>query len=182
LLCTARTAIVLSITVVTVRLTLFTVLISPAHLRALGPLLLGAFLMGLLFVVASVRGPPLRQALEVSNPGELRAALIFAAVFAAVQFGAAWLEHRLGDEGLLLASMASGAVDLDAIALSLLHRPVQGAVESAVVARCLAVAFGASLVSKMLLALVFGGRALARALLLPFAAISLGLTVALELT
>lgn len=168
----------LASTVVTVRLTLFTVLISPAHLRALGPLLLGAFLMGLLFVVASVRGPPLRQALEVSNPGELRAALIFAAV----QFGAAWLEHRLGDEGLLLASMASGAVDLDAIALSLLHRPAQGAVESVVVARCLAVAFGASLVSKMLLALVFGGRALARALLLPFAAISLGLTVALELT
>jgi uncharacterized membrane protein (DUF4010 family) len=55
---------------------------------------------------------------EPSNPSELKAALIFAAIYAGVLLLVAAVRERFGEGALYAVALVSGAVDLDAITLS----------------------------------------------------------------
>ena len=171
----ARTVIVLATIVALARLAVFAALLSPSSLPMLAPMFIGGFAAGLLSVLVGIRHMRERHVMEIDNPGELRTAIGFALIFALMQLGTAWLEQRYGDRGLYVAALASGAVDLDAIAMSVLHRHALGGFDVLTVERCLAIAYSASLVSKSALALAAGGRSLGLALLGPFAMIAFGL-------
>jgi uncharacterized membrane protein (DUF4010 family) len=54
-----------------------------------------------------------------ANPSELKAALIFAALYAMVLLAAAAAKQRFGNQGLFVVSILSGLTDMDAITLSL---------------------------------------------------------------
>ncbi len=100
-------------------------IVAPALLRrALAPLGVMLVLMAVLALSRRRRDaeesaaddgaePP-----EQSNPTELRAALIFGALYALVVLAVAWAKARLGSAGLYAVAAVSGLVDLDAIALS----------------------------------------------------------------
>ncbi|MGH8516230.1 MAG: DUF4010 domain-containing protein, partial [Panacagrimonas sp.] len=171
----ARAVIVLATLVVLARVAVFAVLFSPSALRPLAPMLGCALAAGSMPVLSIVRGVRERHALDVNNPGELGPALGLVILFAAVQLGAAWLQHDLGDSGLYIASLISGVVDLDAIVLSMLHGHALGHLDGSILMRSVALAYAASLLAKLLLAVVLGGRSLGRALVAPFAMIALGM-------
>jgi len=56
--------------------------------------------------------------LEPGNPSELKPALIFGALYAAILFAIAAAEDLLGNPGLFLTAAVSGLTDIDAITLS----------------------------------------------------------------
>ncbi len=55
---------------------------------------------------------------QLSNPAELRPALVFGGLYALVLLAAAALEHGFGDQALYPLAMVSGLTDVDAITLS----------------------------------------------------------------
>ena len=58
---------------------------------------------------------------SISNPTELRTALVFALVYAVVLLVAAWLHDKAGAAGLYAVALISGLTDVDAITLSALR-------------------------------------------------------------
>lgn len=56
---------------------------------------------------------------EQGNPSELKAALIFAALYAGVLLAVAWAKEQFGTRGLYVVAILSGLTDMDAITLSL---------------------------------------------------------------
>lgn len=57
--------------------------------------------------------------LELKNPFKILPAIKFGIVFAVILFVSAAAQHYLGDQGVYLASLASGFLDVDAVALSM---------------------------------------------------------------
>jgi uncharacterized membrane protein (DUF4010 family) len=55
---------------------------------------------------------------EQENPSELKAALFFGLLYAAVLFAVAAMKERFGSQGLYLVAVLSGLTDVDAITLS----------------------------------------------------------------
>lgn len=55
---------------------------------------------------------------QLSNPAELRPALVFGGLYALVLLAAAALKHSFGDQALYLLAIVSGLTDVDAITLS----------------------------------------------------------------
>ena len=56
---------------------------------------------------------------EQGNPSELKAALIFAGLYAFVLLAVAWAQENFGTRGLFVIAVLSGLTDMDAITLSL---------------------------------------------------------------
>jgi uncharacterized membrane protein (DUF4010 family) len=56
---------------------------------------------------------------EQGNPSELKAALIFAGLYAIVLLAVAWAQENFGTRGLFVVAVLSGLTDMDAITLSL---------------------------------------------------------------
>jgi uncharacterized membrane protein (DUF4010 family) len=56
---------------------------------------------------------------EQGNPSELKAALIFAGLYALVLLAVAWAKENFGTQGLYVIAILSGLTDMDAITLSL---------------------------------------------------------------
>jgi uncharacterized membrane protein (DUF4010 family) len=95
-----------------------------------------------------------------SNPTELKSALVFALIFAAVLFGVAAAKEYLGRNGLYAASALSGLVDVDAIALSLSQALKSAELEPANAWRLLLIAAMSNLVFKAGIVLIQGSRQL----------------------
>lgn len=94
---------------------------------------------------------------RLSNPFELRPAVIFAALLTAILLLSRALEASLGDAGLYLLAAASGLADVDAITLSLANMVREGLTVSTAALAILITAVANSLV-KGGLALGIGGR------------------------
>jgi uncharacterized membrane protein (DUF4010 family) len=95
-----------------------------------------------------------------SNPTEIKSALVFTLIFAAVTFGVAAAKQYLGNKGLYAASALSGLVDVDAIALSLSQMTKSSEVEPSTAWRLLLLAAMSNLVFKAGIVLVLGSRQL----------------------
>ena len=55
---------------------------------------------------------------ETAPPSDLKAAVVFGALYAAVLFGVAIVKNRFGDAGMYVVAAMSGLTDMDAITLS----------------------------------------------------------------
>jgi uncharacterized membrane protein (DUF4010 family) len=80
-------------------------------------ILAGATLAISLGVWVTVMRAPVKLP-EQENPTELKAALIFALIYAAVLLLVAWARDMVGDSGTYIVAAVSGVADMDAITLS----------------------------------------------------------------
>ncbi len=128
--------------------------------------------LGVLFVITTLGGLTAlrernREHLEgakVNNPFELRTALQFAVLFAAILLAAKAAQVYLGAGGLYLASALAGVTQLDAITLTLAHQVGTG-LDVHVAARSLAIAAATNSLFKAGLALTIGTRRFGRSVL-----------------
>lgn len=161
----AAVVILLANLMVLVRLGVIAAVVSPNLLPALLPVLGGGLLAGLAGTALFWRG--LRSdaalpALELNNPTELRTALGFGLLYAAVLFAAAWLADYAGNQGLYAVALASGLADVDPITLSSLRLFALDRLAESPVVTAITLAFVANLAFKFGLMLFIGGTALAR--------------------
>lgn len=148
-----------------------------------GLILYAAVPLGAMFVAASVTGTLIATrrsedaaAVQVTNPFELRPALQFGLLFAAVLLVLRAARETLGEPGVLLASTLAGVTQLDAITLSLAEQ-VGGGLDAVLAGRALALAVAANSLFKGILAMAVGGGRYGR-LVLPSLLLSGGAAVA----
>ena len=173
--------IVLANLVVLVRLGVLVAVLAPSVLAQLLPVLIGGLITGGLGAAYGVR--TLRPAgslpdLAMSNPTELRTALGFGLLYAAVLLAAAWLSDWLGTRGLYVVALLSGLTDVDAITLSSLRLFNLDTLSAAAVVNVVVIATLANLVFKAGLAFVVGGQRMARHAAAGMGAVGLGLILA----
>lgn len=112
---------------------------------------------------------------DTKNPTELRAALTFGAIYAAVLLGAAWLSDVAGSKGLYLIALVSGLTDVDAITLSSLRLFSLDRLDAVPTVTAIGLAMIANLAFKTTLAVSVGGRSVAKRVLAAMVAVGLGL-------
>ncbi len=142
------------------------------EIALVGPRLLGAAVipvaaLGVLLVAAAALAlrrdakdgaTPIAQ----SNPAQLRTALIFGLLYAAVTFAAAAAKEHMGVNGLYAVAAISGLTDLDAITLSTARSVQEARLEAADGWRVVLVAVLANLLFKAGIILLSGNRTLLR--------------------
>ena len=166
---TARTAVVvvwIASSVVFVRLLLEIGAVAPSFLPvAAGPLatmlLVFALLAGVTWRSSTSPGA---SPLEPGNPSELKPAILFGLVYAAVLFAVAAGQDLLGDAGLYVAAFVSGLTDVDAITLSTSQLVQDGRLDPGTGWRLILVAVLSNTVFKLGLAVTLGSRDFARRL------------------
>ena len=173
--------IVLANLVVLVRLGVLVAVLAPTVLAPLLPVLAGGLVAGTLGAAYGVR--TLRPAgelpdLAMSNPTELRTAMGFGLMYAAVLLAAAWLSDWLGTRGLYAVALVSGLTDVDAITLSSLRLFNLDKLSADAVVNVIVLATLANLVFKAGLAFAVGGRRMARHAAAGMGAVGLGLILA----
>ena len=102
--------------------------------------------------------------LEPGNPSELKPALFFGALYAAVLFAVAAAEDILGNVGLYATAFVSGLTDIDAITLSTSRLVDTGIVEPATGWRVIVVAAMSNMAFKLAMAVSLGSRDMSRRL------------------
>jgi uncharacterized membrane protein (DUF4010 family) len=95
---------------------------------------------------------------QPGNPAELRSALFFGALYAAVLLGMAFARDRFGMAGLYIVSAISGLADVDALTLSTARLVAAGRLAADPGWRAILVAVLANLVFKACLVAVLGSR------------------------
>lgn len=110
---------------------------------------------------ATAEAPPHAE-LKVSNPGELRTALTFGALYAAVLSLAAWLTDTLGQQGVFALAAVSGLTDVDAITLTALRLFNLNELTTVGVTTIVVIANASNMAFKSGLVMGFGGQRLAR--------------------
>lgn len=97
---------------------------------------------------------------QAQNPSQLKSALFFAAMFAAVTLAAAAANHYLGSRGTLLVAAVSGLTDMDAITLTVGQQAAAGTVTPAYASGAILIAVTSNTLFKLGIVCVLGGRAL----------------------
>jgi len=97
---------------------------------------------------------------ETVNPAELVPALAFGALFALITLVIAFVKQRWGDSGLYPVALASGLVDMDAIALSAANLAHDARIESPTAWRVILLAGLSNIVFKGVYAFALGSVAL----------------------
>ena len=105
------------------------------------------------------RGPGAEMPAQ-RNPAELRSALVFGAIYAAVLFLSAAAKDYFGNDGIYAVALISGVVDVDAITLSTARLGAANRVEPGSVWRVVMLATLSNVVFKSAAVLVLGSAAL----------------------
>jgi uncharacterized membrane protein (DUF4010 family) len=157
----AAVVIALAAAVVYARILTEIALVAPGFFPAAAPPL--ALLLALLTVLALLlwRGSDTGdgEAPEPGNPSELRAALLFGFLYAAVLLAVAWARDRFGASGLYAVAVISGLTDVDAITLSTARLVEDGRIAAERGWRVVLAASLSNLVFKTGIVAVLGGRA-----------------------
>lgn len=172
--------IVLANLVVLVRLGVLATVLAPEVMPQLLPVLIGGLVVGGLGAAYGVhRLQPQGElpALAMGNPTELRTALGFGLLYAAVLLAAAWLSDWLGTRGLYAVALVSGLTDVDAITLSSLRLHNLGQLPVAILVNVITLAVLANLLFKSMLTLAIGGWQMARHAIAGMGAVGLGLVM-----
>jgi uncharacterized membrane protein (DUF4010 family) len=153
-------AITVATLVMFCRVLFLSAFIAPALLPLLiGPigaaLAAGLILTGLVWWRSKPDGDGLDRA--VGNPFELRPALFFAAILAAVTLGTRWAADQFGSGGVLLVSAITGLVDADSVIIAN-GRLASGTGAVAVAATGILLATGINSVSKAAIAMAVATR------------------------
>lgn len=175
----ARTVILIANLMVLPRLAVLGAVVASAVLPALLPALAGGLLAGGVLVLMALRTREHGKEgeIELDNPGELRAALGFALLYAVVLVAVAFLQARVGANGVYAAAAVAGLTDVDAISLSALDLFGRQHIDAGTAANVVLVAVMANLVFKGVAVGAIAGRELARPVWLGFAAVAGGLLV-----
>jgi uncharacterized membrane protein (DUF4010 family) len=166
--------------VVLVRLGVVSSVVSAKIVPHILPVLASGFVFGAAGMfywwrrMSSVEGLPMP---EIKNPTEIKAALSFAALYAALLLAAAWLSDIAGSRGLYLLAFASGLTDVDAISLSSLRLFEQGKLHADQTVLAISIACLSNLAFKFGLVAFIGGKALAQRCALGVGAVALGIAV-----
>ncbi len=91
------------------------------------------------------------------NPTELRAALTFGVMFAAVLVAVAAAKHYVGDQGIYAVAAISGLTDMDAITLSTSRMAAENSIATSTAWRAIIVAAIANIIFKTGIIAVLGG-------------------------
>ena len=177
---TATVVILLANLMVMLRLLLVSAVVAPKLLGSLVLVLGVGLTMGMAATMLGWRGLLQGSALpmpEVRNPTELKTALTFGLLYAAVLFLAAWLEDIAGSKGLYAVALASGLTDVDAITLSSLRLHNQDKLSDQQAVVSIALATLANLAFKSGLVVSIGGAALAWRTLPGLAAVAVGIGI-----
>jgi uncharacterized membrane protein (DUF4010 family) len=147
-----------------VRLLVLVGTVAPGHFAQLAPPLTA--MLGVCVVVAGVafwrvRAEPIQQPPH-ENPAELKPALVFAVLFAAVLWAVAAARHYFGAEGLYVVAVLSGLPDMDAITISTAQLVENQQVAAGTGWRLILTASLANLALKTGVVAVLGGGALLR--------------------
>jgi len=110
-------------------------------------------------------GTPATPVLELGNPTEIRMALSFGALYAAVLVASAWLTDWAGQWGTYAVAIVSGSTDVDAITLSTLRLLGMNTLPAHSALTAILLAFLANMTFKSGLVLTLGGTALAKRVL-----------------
>jgi len=184
LLRTAMVVILLANLVVLVRLSVVSVVVSPALFLPLATVLAGGLLLGVVATAWGWRQLESGNALpmpDVTNPTELKTAVSFGLLYALVLVLAAWLQDIAGSRGLYVLALASGLTDVDAITLSSLRMFGMERLSAPQAVTAITLATLSNLAFKAGLVVTIGGARLARLTLPGFAAIAAGLVAGLLL-
>jgi uncharacterized membrane protein (DUF4010 family) len=158
----AALVILLASSVMYVRMGIEVAVVGPDFFGVAAPRLAALGLVSLL--VAGAFWVQARRALTdlpaQENPSELKAAVWFGVAFAVVYVAVSAGNHFLGDSGVYLVAALSGTTTIRAITLSMSHQVQEGLVSAEVGWRVLVVASMGSVVFKVFVAGMLGGRRL----------------------
>jgi len=182
LLRTATLVVLLANLVVMVRLWLVSAVVAPQLMLPLAIVVGSGLAGGLAVTLWGWRRLGAQGELpmpEVKNPTEIRTALTFGLLYAAVLFLSALLQDVAGSKGLYLVALASGLTDVDAITLSSLRLCNLETLAATQTVTAIALAVLSNLAFKTGLVIVIGGGALARHVVPGMLAIAAGIGTAL---
>jgi uncharacterized membrane protein (DUF4010 family) len=158
----AATVIVLASTVVFGRvLVLIAVVAEPAFVKLAPPL---AAMLGVMVLVSAAAFWVTRKMASKppnpENPAELKSALIFGAIYAAVILAIAAAREHFGQAGIFTVAVLSGLTDMDAITISTGQLASGGKMESRVAWQAILIAALSNMVFKAGVVAVLGTREL----------------------
>jgi uncharacterized membrane protein (DUF4010 family) len=158
----AAMAIMLASAVSAIRVIGIIAVVAPGQSGTFWPPL--ALLAGLMLATAAVLWFTARDehagTTEHSNPAQLGTALIFAGMYGVVLIGVAWARDTLGSGAIYGVAAASGATDMDAIALSTARLVERAQLDPAVAWRAVVIGLMANAVFKAGSAWFLGSRRL----------------------
>lgn len=99
-------------------------------------------------------------AVALENPFELSSALKFGALFVVVLIVSRWAQGTFGTGGAYLTGLLAGATDVDPIALSMASLVKSGEIELSVARNTVILAACSNTVTKAVMAMVLGGKAM----------------------
>lgn len=124
----AALVVCIASTIVYIRVMVELSVVAPQFVPVAGPRIAVLFVVSVLVCLGlwlKVRGQTSEMP-EQENPSELKPALLFGLLYAAVLFGVAAAKHYFGNQGLFLLAGISGLTDMDAITLSTGRMVAQG--------------------------------------------------------
>lgn len=161
----AVVVILLANLTVLIRLAVVSAVVSPSILPQLLPVLGSGLVLGLAAAAywwhklgkqSDVLMP------EISNPTEIRIAVGFGLLYAAVLFFTAWLSDIAGSGGLYTVALVSGLTDVDAITLSSLRLFELGKLQGAEAVTAITLGILSNIGFKLGLTFLIGGPLLAK--------------------
>lgn len=161
----AAQVILIASAIVYLRVLVEIAIVAPELLvRALGPLAVMVVVLAALALLRAWRYqlPQDGEPADHGNPTQLRAALLFGALYALVVLAAAWAKAHFGSKGLYTVAGISGLVDLEAITLSSAQLVRGGKLAADLAWRLVLLASLANLAFKSGIVALWGGRALLR--------------------
>ncbi|MGB8517626.1 MAG: MgtC/SapB family protein, partial [Gallionella sp.] len=174
----AASVIVIASIVVVIRLIVLSAVLGKGVLPHLLPVLACGLTAGLIVALYNWRKMDYASELyipETSNPAELHTALSFGLMYVAVLLGASWMVDMAGSQGLYVVALVSGLTDVDPITLSSLRMFNLDQLGEQQTVNAISLAFLANLAFKFGMVAFIGGKALARKVLISFAAIACGI-------
>jgi uncharacterized membrane protein (DUF4010 family) len=157
----AVSVILLANLVVMVRLAVLGLVLAPQILSSLLPVLGAALLAGIAVIMIqwhALRAEGMLPQPEIANPTEIRTALGFGILYAAVLFLAAWLTDYAGRQGLYAVAAVSGLTDVDPITLSSLRLLELGRMIPQEVVTAIVIALAANYMFKLGIVFFVSGR------------------------
>jgi len=151
--------IVAATAIMYVRLGVVVAVFNPGYALMLAPALLGLFLIGLGIAVFELRrGEGQRSGLSVapSNPLQIGAALVFAALFVFISAATAWTRKLFGSAGVMGLAAIVGVSDIDPYVINLAQGGVPG-LASGILAAAILIAASSNNVIKAFYTVSFGG-------------------------
>lgn len=158
----ASVVIMIATAVVAIRVLIEVVVVAPRVFSQvvipIGIVLAAAIVLSIVVWWRVARSPA--DLPEQKNPTMLRAALLFAAVYALVLLGAEWVSRSLGNDALYYVAIVAGLTDVDAITLSTAKMAGVGQLPVDTAWRVILIAFVSNLAFKAAIVAMLGSRAL----------------------